>query len=105
MKQLSIEKLAENIDALVKLAPREWVLLTRKGRPFAFISDASRYDWEDIGYISDPAFWKMISERRKGRGGIPLEQLKAELVKKENEARIGSGRRRTQRKHAKQSAA
>lgn len=105
MKQISIEKLASNVETLVKLAPRQRILLTRNGRPFAFVSDASNYDWEDIGYMNDPGFWKMIAERRKEKGGILLEQLKTELTQREKGEQSSGSRRKAQRKRHKRSAA
>jgi hypothetical protein len=87
MKRMAIEELAEKLDTLIKVSPHEKILLTRNGQPFAFVSDATNYDWEDIGYMTDPAFWKEISERRKEKGGIPWEQVKAELEKREKAER------------------
>jgi hypothetical protein len=104
MKQLPIEKLAENVNALVKTAPREKILLTRNGKPFAFVSDASKYDWEDIGYMADPEFWKMIQERRK-EPTIPFEQVKAEFLAKEKKAKTAATIRKSRQKHQKPSAA
>jgi hypothetical protein len=98
MKQMAIEKLAGNIEKLVEVAPTERILLTRNGKPFAFVTNAGNYDWEDIGTINDPDFWKMISESRKQRGGIPLEQVKAQLLRKENEERESGTRRKPARK-------
>jgi hypothetical protein len=97
MKRMAIEQLADNIESLIKTAPRERILLTRNGQPFAFISDASNYDWEDIGYMNDPEFWKMIRERRKEKGGIPLEQIEAELAEKERAEKNKNHIRRTRR--------
>jgi allophanate hydrolase subunit 2 len=82
MKTVAVENLARSIGSLMKSAPREVILLTKNGRPFAFMSDASQYDWEDIGYITDPAFWKMIAQRRKEKT-IPFEQINTELAQRE----------------------
>jgi hypothetical protein len=98
MKRIAIEELASQIDALIKTAPKEKILLTRNGEPFAFVSDASRYDWEDIDYLTDPAFWKMIESRRKEKGGISLESVKAELVQRE---KAGKGPRPVKKPRSK----
>jgi hypothetical protein len=92
MKQIAIEELVSKLDALIKTAPQEKVLLTLKGQPFAFVSDASKYDWEDIGYIADPAFWKMIAERRKEKGGVTLEPVRAKLEQDERAGKRAPGR-------------
>jgi hypothetical protein len=98
MKKMAIEELANKIDVLIKGVPQEKILLTRNGQPFAFVSDASNYDWEDIGSMSDPAFWKMIAERRKERGGIPFEQVEAELIQREKPTkRVRSKKARNKR--------
>lgn len=98
MKRIAIEELARKVDVLVKVAPNERVLLTLDGQPFAFVSDASSYDWEDIAYMTDPAFWKMIEERRKEKGSVPLEQIRAELVGVEKAANRSSKPMRPTRK-------
>jgi len=62
---MTIEQLAEHVDDIVATAPNEKILLTKAGKPFAMISDASAYDEEDLAYINDPKFWEMIAKRRK----------------------------------------
>src|ERR1017187_287816 len=99
MKRMAIEDLATHINALIKVAPKEKIVLTRNGEPFAFVSDASQYDWGDIGYMSDPAFWKMIAERRKTKGGIPLEVLEAELQQREKVEKSRANRLNAPKKH------
>lgn len=109
MKRMAVEDLASNLQALIKTTPKEQVLLTRRGRPFAFVSNASKYDWEDIGYMVDPEFWKMIRERRKDKGrGVPLEDVMARLARREKaEKSAGQQRRPTSqaRPKRKQTAA
>ena len=41
-------------------------------------SDEQEIDDEDRAYINDPAFWKMIEERRR-EPGIPWEEAKKQL--------------------------
>ncbi len=94
MKRIEIEGLATHVEELVAVAPRERVLLTRHGKPFAIVTDASAYDEEDIGYMSDPKFWQMIQTRRRARGGISLEQVEARIerdAKAEKSATTGGG--------------
>ena len=84
MKRIAIEELASKLPELIATSPKEQVLLTRDGKPFAFVSDASKYDWEDIGYMTDPEFWKMIEQRRRERGpGIALSELEKEIEGRE----------------------
>jgi hypothetical protein len=65
MKTIKIENLADQVTDLVSTSPREKILLTRKGKPFALVTDVSNLDSEDLGYINNPNFWNMIANRRK----------------------------------------
>jgi antitoxin (DNA-binding transcriptional repressor) of toxin-antitoxin stability system len=58
------------------------LILTRGGRPIAYILPTSIYDEEDIGYMTDPEFWKMIRERR-AEPTVPLETVLRDLHLKE----------------------
>lgn len=55
-----------------------YVVLTRGGRPVAFVLPTAIYDEEDIGYMTDPEFWKMIEERRN-QPTVPLEEVLKEM--------------------------
>lgn len=73
-------------DALNRAVKTGYVLLTRGGKPVAYVLPAAIYDDEDIGYMTDPEFWKMIEERRRDpRPGIPLDIVEAELEELERE--------------------
>jgi hypothetical protein len=58
-----------------------YVILTVGGKPIAYVLPTEFYDEEDIGYMTDPAFWRMVRQWREQKGpGIPFEQVKAELA-------------------------
>jgi hypothetical protein len=61
-----------------------YLILARRGRPVAYLFSAAHYDDEDISYMTDPAFWKMIRERRKSDECIPLEEIEAEITRREH---------------------
>ena len=75
--------------------------MTRRGKPIAYILLASNYDEEDIGYMTDPSFWEMIRDRRKDDTGIPWEQVKAELVQREESERADQNKTKNGRKKVK----
>jgi hypothetical protein len=85
MVQIPVEQLAKSADPvrLVEMIRTKRILLTLEGKPFALIQNiehfGDNYDAEDFDYMTDPEFWRMIRQRRKERGGIPLEQIEAEL--------------------------
>jgi hypothetical protein len=102
MKTMPVEVLGSHISDLVAAAPKDRVLLTRLGKPFAIVSSASKLDAEDIGYISDPTFWEMSAERRKTRGGVPLEQVEARIAAEEKRSK-SKQRRNAAANHRKNS--
>jgi prevent-host-death family protein len=91
MKRIAVEELANKLDVLIKVAQKESILLTRHGKPFAFVSDASDFDWEDIEYITDPDFRRMIRVRRRQRGGVSLEQMEMKLSARKRARSSGTG--------------
>src|SRR5438270_7134782 len=93
MKPLTIEMSPAAAREAKKVAgPRGYIVLTRGGKPVAYVLRAAIYDEEDIGYMIDPEFWKMIAERRESDEGIPLEQIEAELAARERSARRGKAK-------------
>jgi len=50
-------------------------------------------DAEDIGYINDPKFWKMIAARRR-EPTVSATHVRAKLVAAEKKERIKLARRR-----------
>jgi hypothetical protein len=60
-----------------------YLVLTRGGKPIAYVLPTDLYDEEDIGYMTDPEFWKMIEARRQQTETIPLEAIEAELAELE----------------------
>ena len=88
----------ELATSLKKAVKHGYVLLTRGGKPIAYILPTELYDEEDIGYMTDPEFWKMIAERRQETEGIPLEVVEAELERAEaaklKESKMRGGKRK-----------
>ncbi len=80
-------ELTEAVARELKKATRGGhVVLTRGGKPVAYILPTSIYDEEDIEYMTDPEFWKMIRERRSAdEPMIPLEDVLKELGIEGNE--------------------
>jgi hypothetical protein len=69
------------------------ILLTRGGKPVAYLLPTRFYDEEDIGYMTDPEFWKFIRRRREEGGkAIPLEEVKVELEAREAKERAAGTR-------------
>ena len=82
MKTMRIEELSEGFGDLVSAALDEKVLVTREGKPLVVVTDVSRLNEEEIGYVTSPAFWRMIDERRR-EPTVPLEVIEARLAARE----------------------
>ncbi len=99
---MTTHKKIEAPRALYDLAKTKpgFLHLTRSGKPVAYVLFAADYDDEDIGYMTDPDFWKMIQERRQSNEGVPMDQVIKELeVRERNESASGASRKkRKQRK-------
>ena len=61
-----------------------YILLTRSGKPIAYVLPTAYYDEEDIGYMTDPEFWKEVRRWREQKGpSVPLEEVEARLAARE----------------------
>ena len=85
MKTMAHDELAD-VDELLSLAQGERLVVTKNGRPVALLTGLKGLDAEEIGYITDPAFWKMIAARRR-EPTVPFARVKARLVADERRLR------------------
>jgi hypothetical protein len=84
MNSISLDRSPGAVRDLTAATKQGYILLTRGGKPVAYVLPTPLYDEEDIGYMTDPAFWKLIRQRREQSGpSIPLEQIEAELAARE----------------------
>jgi prevent-host-death family protein len=82
MKSVSIPEAQANIDAVVRAAQRERIVLTRAGKPSVLMMGLEAYDEEDLRFAGSAEFWQMIEARRRRGKSIPLSELKARLKPK-----------------------
>ncbi len=65
---MKLIEIGDPADALARCAAdsqAEQVVLTRAGKPAAVVIGVEGYDLEDLQTASDPAFWRMIQDRRR----------------------------------------
>ncbi len=65
MKTVGIEQ--STLDACVREAQEDRVLITRDGLPVALVLGIEGLDEEQVQLGSSDEFWKLIAERRKQR--------------------------------------
>ena len=80
MKTIGVRELQKQLKECVDTAQTEQVIITRHGKPAAICIGVEGYDWEDLVWMTDTAFWQMIGERRRQAGTISQEELEAELL-------------------------
>ena len=80
---------------LKKATKDGYLVLSRGGKAIAYVLPTSYYDEEDIGYMIDPEFWKMIQQRRAEDHPISLDQLEARISQRERAEARRAGVRRT----------
>ncbi len=97
MKVVELSEAKQDIGSWAKNVKSQPVLITRKGKPWMLLSDASIYDWEDIGYMTDPKFWKMIDKSRRATSYVSMAEVRRKygLPAKPRRARASAARRRT----------
>jgi hypothetical protein len=90
MSRIALEQLPREIAELFEAAQKRRVVITRNGVPFALIVGVENKDEEDLNLEFDPAFWRMIQERRKETDYVTLEEFEASLEAEENGSDSGS---------------
>jgi prevent-host-death family protein len=80
MKTIGVRELQKQLKDCVDTAQTEQVVITRHGKPAAVCIGVEGYDWEDLLWMTDKAFWQMIAERRQRPSTISQEALEAELL-------------------------
>jgi prevent-host-death family protein len=80
MKTIGVRELQKQLKECVDTAQTEQVVITRHGKPAAICIGVEGYDWEDLVWMTDKAFWRMIEERRQQTGTMSQEEVEAELL-------------------------
>ena len=80
MKTIGVRELQKQLKECVDTAQTEQVVITRHGKPTAICIGVEGYDWEDLLWMTDKAFWQMIEERRQRAPTMSQEEVEAELL-------------------------
>ena len=64
MKSVPLREAKQQLSEYVGKSQQEKILITKHGRPAALIWGVEGHDFEDVLYMTDPVFWKMIRSRR-----------------------------------------
>ena len=76
----TLEMAETDLSQCVKEASSESVLVVKKGKPVALVSNVQGLDAEQIQLGTNAEFWKLIEDRRRQKT-IPWAELKKQLSK------------------------
>lgn len=75
MKMVPLREAKQQLSDYVVTSQKEHILITKYGRPSALIWGVEGHDIEDVVYMTDPGFWKMIRKRRQQKA-IPWSKAR-----------------------------
>ena len=62
---MTVDEFRDQVADLLAEVPEDNVVVTRDGKPFAVFKPFAENDDDSDEYVNDPAFWRMIDERRR----------------------------------------
>jgi hypothetical protein len=78
MKTMTIDELREHLVEPLTDVAEEMVVVIRDGKPWAVFKPFVEEDDDSDEYVNDPAFWRMIEERRR-EPTIPWDEAMRQL--------------------------
>ena len=84
MKFISVRDAKATLSNAIAESQAERVVITRHGKPVCMLIGCEGYEIEDVLTAADPAFWKMIEERRASGRTRSLESVRRRFAKKDS---------------------
>ncbi len=75
MKMIPLREVKQQLSDYVLASQKEHILITKHGRPSALLRGVEGHDVEDLVYMTDPSFWRMI-RRRRSQKSVPWSEAK-----------------------------
>lgn len=75
MKMVPLRNAKQQLSEYILRAQKEHILITKHGQPSALIWGVEGHDVEDVVYMTDPSFWRMIRKRRSQKA-LPWAEAK-----------------------------
>ncbi len=80
MKTMTVFEAKNQFSRALRIAARDVVVITRRGKPVAALQGVTEEDLEDLLLERSETFWTMIEKARKGKS-VPLESVRKALRK------------------------
>jgi prevent-host-death family protein len=78
MKTVALREAKQQLSDYVSQAQKDKIVITKHGKPAAIIWGVEGKDFEDVVYMTNPGFWRMIKARRAATP-IPWKTAKRRL--------------------------
>lgn len=78
MKIMTVLEAKNHFWRALRIAARDVVIITRRGKPVAALQHVTEDDLEDLLLEQSETFWAMIEKARKGKSA-PLESVRKSL--------------------------
>jgi prevent-host-death family protein len=78
MKTMTVFEAKNHFSRALRIAAKDVVVVTRRGKPVATIQSIDERDLEDLLLERSEAFWKMIERARKGKS-ISIDEVRKKL--------------------------
>ncbi|MBI2345548.1 MAG: type II toxin-antitoxin system Phd/YefM family antitoxin [Deltaproteobacteria bacterium] len=79
MKAIPLRSMKQELSRYVDKAQKDYIVITRYGRPAAVVWGVEGHDFEDIFYMTNRAFWATI-RRRRTQPAVPFAKAKRRLM-------------------------
>jgi prevent-host-death family protein len=78
MKTMTVFEAKNHFSKALRIAAKDVVVVTRRGKPVATIQGIDERDLEDLLLERSEAFWTMIERARKGKS-ISIDEVRKRL--------------------------
>ena len=81
MKFISVREAKSTLSETIAESQEQRVVITKHGKPVCMLIGCEGYEIEDVLTAADPAFWKMIEERRASGRTRPLGAVRGRFAR------------------------
>lgn len=83
IKTVALRNMKEGLSNYIAISQKNYVLITKHGRPSAIMRGVEGYDLEDIFYMTNREFWLTMRERRSQKP-VPWSKAKSKIAVKKD---------------------
>ena len=97
MRFITVREAKATLSGAIAQSQEQRVVITRHGKPACILIGCEGYEIEDVLTAADPAFWKMLEERRRKGSTLALASVRGLFAREDAAEARNRPRRRTTR--------